>query len=68
MKIRRTYVNGGPMHVWHADGNEKQLYPFGITIHACVDGGSSKVIYAMPALNKQAATPKVWAFPNVLPI
>ena len=40
---RRVYVNPGPNYCWHIDGYDK-LKPYGLPIHACIDGFSRKIL------------------------
>lgn len=46
---RRQYNNRSPNAVWHMDGYDK-LKPYGIAIHACIDGFSRYVVW-MEAYN-----------------
>ena len=49
---RRKYRNPGPNYVWHIDDYDK-LKPYGISIHGCVDGYSSRIIWLeVAAANK----------------
>lgn len=41
---RRVYHSKGPNYLWHLDGYDK-LKPFGLCIHACVDGYSRYVMW-----------------------
>ena len=41
---RRSYLNPGPNHCWHADGYDK-LKPYGFPIHGCIDGYSRRVMW-----------------------
>ena len=41
---RRVYTVKGPNHMWHADGYDK-LKPYGLCIHACIDGFSRRLIW-----------------------
>ena len=41
---RRQYYSRGPNWCWHIDGNDK-LSPYGIAIHACIDGFSRYVVW-----------------------
>jgi hypothetical protein len=59
IKSRGRYMVGCPNAVWHADGNEKQLYPFSIYFHVCVDGDSRKLMWLFPSCNKKSNVVKV---------
>lgn len=42
---RRQYFARGPNFIWHLDGYDK-LKPYGLCIHACIDGYSRHIIWA----------------------
>ena len=41
---RRVYLSKGPDFIWHLDGYDK-LKPFGLAIHAAIDGWSRKLLW-----------------------
>lgn len=41
---RRVYANAGANFLWHIDGNDK-LNPYGIAVHACIDGFSRYIVW-----------------------
>ena len=43
--MRRRYICPGPNYVWHIDGYNDKLKPFGFAIHGAIGGFSRRILW-----------------------